>query len=96
MLPNDINDQIDRGRRTMDEADTDADLATSEGRQMPSAGVMFGVGMAIVGLGLLGWMIYRSRRRSTLVDQLRAAMPAVSIDDLREGLGERWRRVRSR
>jgi hypothetical protein len=94
MLPNDINDRIDAGRRSMDEAE--AELATPESRQMPSAGVMFGVGMAIIGLGVLGWMIYRSRQRRTLVQQLRSAMPTASIDDLREGLGERWRRVRSR
>jgi hypothetical protein len=94
MLADDINDQIDAGRRTMDEAE--ADLATTdESRQMPSAGVMFGVGMAIIGLGVLGWMIYRSRQRRTLVQQLTSAIP-VSIDDLREGLGERWKRVRSR
>jgi len=94
MLPNDINDRIDAGRRSEDEVE--AELATPESRQMPSAGVMFGVGMAIIGLGVLGWMIYRSRQRRTLVQQLRSAMPTVSIDDLREGLGERWRRVRSR
>ena len=93
MLADDINDKIDAGRRTMDEAE--ADLATTEGRQMPSAGLMFGVGMAIIGLGVLGWMIYRSRRRQTVIQQLRAAMP-VSIEELREGLGERWKRVRSR
>lgn len=94
MLADDINDQIDAGRRTMDEAE--ADLATTEeSRQMPSAGVMFGVGMAIIGLGVLGWMIYRSRQRRTFVQQLTSAIP-VSIDDLREGLGERWKRVRSR
>jgi hypothetical protein len=94
MLPNEINDKIDAGRKTMDEAEDDLD--TVETRQMPSAPVMFGIGMAIVGLGVLGWMIYRSRRRRTLVQQLRAALPVVSVDDLREGLGERWKRVRSR
>ena len=95
MLADDINDQIDKGRRTMEEAEADPATTGDEGRQMPSAGVMFGVGMAIIGLGVVGWMIYRSRQRRTLVQQLTAALP-ISIDDLREGIGERWKRVRSR
>jgi len=66
-----------------------------ETRQMPSAGVMLGVGMAIIGLGVLGWMIYRSRRRQTFMKQLTDALP-VSIDDLRDELGSRLQRVRSR
>jgi uncharacterized iron-regulated membrane protein len=94
MLANDINDQIDAGRRTMEEAEAEAEMAET-GRQMPSAGVMFGVGMAIIGLGVLGWMIYRSRRRETFVRQIAAALPA-SMDDLREEIGARWKRVRSR
>ena len=93
MLADDINDKIDAGRKTMDEVE--AELAPDDTRQMPSAGVMFGVGMAVIGLGVLGWMIYRSRRRRTLIQQLTDALP-VSIDDLREGLGERWKRARSR
>ena len=63
----------------MDEAEADLDTQT---RQMPSPGVMFGVGMAIVGLGVLGWMIYRSRRRQTIVKQLTAAIP---VDRRAEG-----------
>ena len=96
MLADDISDRIEAGRRTMEEAEADAHRAGPNPRQMPSAGVMFGVGMAIIGLGVLGWMIYRSRRRQTLVRQLTAALPVVSLDDLRQELGARWKRVRSR
>jgi hypothetical protein len=96
MLADDISDRIEAGRRTMEEAEADADMAGTNTRQMPSAGGMFGVGMAIIGLGVLGWMIYRSRRRQTLVRQLTAALPVVSLDDLRQELGARWKRVRSR
>jgi len=79
----------------MDEPESALVDVDEETRQMPSAGLMLGVGMAIIGLGVLGWMIYRSRRRQTFMKQLTDALP-VSIDDLRDELGSRLQRVRSR
>ncbi len=79
----------------MEESESQIAEADEDTRQMPPAGIMLGVGMAIVGLGILGWMIYRSRRRQTLMKQLTEALPT-SIDELRDELGSRLQRVRSR
>jgi len=96
MLADDIDEKMRRGKRSLEEESESAIVdAEEDTRQMPSAGVMLGVGMAIVGLGVLGWMIYRSRRRETFVKQLAEALP-ISIDELRDELGSRLQRVRSR
>jgi hypothetical protein len=60
-------------------------------RRVPPAVVAAGVGAAIVGLGLIGWLIYRSRRRRNLIEQLQATLPG-RVSDLRDlGLGLRDR-----
>ena len=95
MLADEIDDETRRGKRSLEEPESALVDAEEDIRQMPSARVMLGVGMAIVGLGVLGWMIYRSRRRQTFMKQLTDALP-VSIDELRDELGSRLQRVRSR
>jgi hypothetical protein len=95
MLADDIDEKVRRGKRTMEESEPPIVDAEESTRQMPPPGVMLGVGMAIVGLGVLGWMIYRSRRRQTFIKQLTEALPG-SIDELRDELGSRLQRVRSR
>jgi len=95
MLADDIDEKVRRGKRSMEESESAIEDPQADMRQMPSAGVMLGVGMAIVGLGVLGWMIYRSRRRQTFVKQLTDALP-ISIDELRDELGSRLQRVKSR
>ena len=96
MLPSEVNEQVRRGMSRMEEGPESAMVeADDETRQMPSPGVMLGVGMAIVGLGVLGWLIYRSRRRETFLKQLRGALP-ISMDELRDEVGSRLQRVRSR
>ena len=95
MLADDIDEKMRRGKRSLEESESAIADAEEDTRQMPSAGLMLGVGMAIVGLGVLGWMIYRSRRRQTFVKQLTEALP-ISIDELRDELGSRLQRVRSR
>jgi hypothetical protein len=95
MLADEIDDEVGRGKRIREESESPLVDPEEDTRQMPSAGVMLGVGMAIVGLGLLGWLIYRSRRRQTFIQQLTEALP-VSIDELRDELGSRLQRVRSR
>jgi hypothetical protein len=93
MLPNDVNERVKVGR-AMEESDEE--MQEPETRQMPSAGIMLGVGMAIIGLGVLGWMIYRRRQQSrTLIQQLAHRIP-VALDDVREELRTQLQRVRSR
>lgn len=88
MPDDDINARIEAGRQQIEMAH---DEETEEPRRVPPAVIAAGVGAAIVGLGLIGWMIYRSRRRRTLMAQLQAALPG-RIDDLRElGVGLRER-----
>jgi Flp pilus assembly protein TadB len=92
MLADDINEQIKAGRQTMEESDLDMQEPETA-RQMPSAGVMLGVGMAIVGLGVLGWLIYRRRQQSrTLVQQLAHRLPVV-LDDMRDELRTQLKRA---
>jgi len=92
MLPHEVNERGIRGVEGPESAIAEPDEDT---RQMPPAGVMLGVGMAIVGLGVLGWMIYRSRRRQDFMKQLTDALP-ISMDELRDEVGSRLQRVRSR
>jgi hypothetical protein len=87
MANDDINERIEAGRQQIEIA-RDEEM---EPRRVPPAVVAAGVGAAIVGLGLIGWMIYRSRRRRNLIEQLQAALPG-RVSDLRElGLGLRER-----
>jgi len=46
-----------------------------EARRVPPVVIAAGVGAAIVGLGLLSWMLYRSRRRRNLMTTLRDTVP---------------------
>ena len=95
MLADNIDEKARRGKRSLEESESAIEDPELDTRQMPSAGVMLGVGMAIVGLGVLGWMIYRSRRRQTFVKQLTDALP-ISIEELRDELGSQLQRVKSR
>ena len=84
-MADDINEQVRAGRKTIAVASEDPDEA--EPRRVPPAMIAAGVGAAVVGLGLLGWLIYRSRRRRNLIQQLRTALPG-RVTELRElGVG---------
>ncbi len=88
MHEDEINARIDAGRQAIEMARHDE---IEEPRRVPPAVIAAGVGAAIVGIGLIGWMVYRSRRRRTLVAQLQAALPG-RVSELRElGLGLRDR-----
>lgn len=99
----DINDRINAGRQTieMSREDLDDDMYA---RRVPPGVIAAGVGVALVGLGLIGWMVYRSRRRRTLVQQIQAALPDrlrelrelgdVRMRDLRDARDELLERVR--
>jgi hypothetical protein len=70
----DINDKIDAGRRAIDVSRED-EVEEMETRRVPPVAVMAGAVAALVGLGVLGWMIYRSRQRRTLIRQIQDALP---------------------
>ena len=92
MLADDINERNKTGWRGTEEPE--GEMGEPDSRQMPSAGVMLGVGMAIVGLGVLGWMIYRRRQESrNLVRQLAGRLP-VALDDMRDELQAQLKRVK--
>ena len=83
-----ISSQIAAGRerivKSMDEM-KDPDVR----RAPPAAYVAAGM-VGLLGLGVVGWMIYRSRRRQLLVQRLKDALP----DKVRE-LPTRVRKARS-
>ena len=79
-MADDINEQVNAGRKTVAMATEDAE--EMEPRRVPTAVIAAGVGAAVVGLGLLGWLIYRNRRKRNLVQQLQESLPG-RITDLR-------------
>jgi len=84
-MADDINEQIKAGRKSIAVASEDPD--EMEPRRIPPAVIAAGVGAAVIGLGLLGWLIYRSRRRRNLIRQLQASLPG-RVSELRElGVG---------
>jgi hypothetical protein len=89
-----INDKIDAGRRTIDMS-RDDDLEDMESRRVPPVAIMAGAVAALVGLGVLGWMIYRSRQRRTLIRQIQDAIPDY-VRDLPDHVRELPGELRSR
>lgn len=79
LAEDDINERINAGRQAI-EMSREEEMDDPYARRVPPGVVAAGVGVALVGLGLIGWMVYRSRRRRTLVQQIQAALP----DRLRE------------
>ena len=76
MEHDDINDRIEAGRKTIGIAqEPGLDVGETEPQGIPPAVVAAGIGVALVGVGLLGWLFYRSRRRRTLIEQLRTSFP---------------------
>ena len=68
-----MNDTIDKGRRTIELSEGEIDAM--EERRVPPVAIMAGVVSAVVGLGVLGWMIYRRRQRRDLIRQIQDAIP---------------------
>ena len=68
-----MNDTIDRGRRTIELAE--GETGEGEESRVPPVAVMVGVVAAVVGLGVLGWMIYRRRQKRNLIEQIREMIP---------------------
>jgi hypothetical protein len=83
-----ISSQIAAGRERIERSMDDM-KELDAGRVPPAAYVAAGM-VGLLGLGVVGWMIYRSRRRQTLVKRLQDALP----DKVRE-LPSRVRKARS-
>ena len=81
MADDDINRRIDAGQRTIEMARED--MEETEPRRVPRAVVAAGIGAALLGIGLIGWMLYRSRRRRNLLEQLQATLPG-RVSELRD------------
>lgn len=84
-----MNDTIDKGRRTIELAEGEID--ERDERRVPPVAVMAGVVAAVVGLGVLGWMIYRRRQRRNLIQQIQDVIP----DYVRDLPGELRSRVKA-
>src|SRR2546428_7362249 len=68
-----MNDTIDKGRRTIELSKGEIDEI--EERRVPPVVIMAGVVGAMGGVGVLGWMIYRRRQRRDLIPQIQDAVP---------------------
>ena len=83
-----IQGSIEAGRRTIGRS-----LDDVREMELPPAVVAAGVVAAAVGLGIIGWMLFRSRRRRTIVQRLQDAIPG-SVRDLPTELQARVRRAK--
>ena len=90
-LADQINNQIDVGRQMIQRSWNG--MRDIDVRRMPRPGLMAaGLVIACVALGV-GWMVYRSRRRRTLVERLQDALPE-GFRDLPAGVRIQVKRVR--
>jgi hypothetical protein len=87
-VTDEIQGSIDAGRRTIERS-----LDDVKEMELPPAVIAAGVVAAVVGLGIIGWMVFRSRRRTTIVQRLQDAIPG-SVRDLPTGLQARVRRAK--
>jgi len=87
-----MNDTIDKGRRTIELSKGEIDEI--EERRVPPVVIVAGVVAAMVGLGVLGWMIYRRRQRRDLIQQIQDAIPDY-VDYVRDLPGEIRSRVKA-
>jgi hypothetical protein len=90
-LSDEIQSQIDAGRRTIERSFDD--VKDMEMPEVPPAVIAAGVAAAVVGLGIIGWMLFRSRRRRTIVQRLQDAIPG-PVRDLPTELQSRVRRAK--
>lgn len=69
----DIQSQIDAGRKTMERSLDE--VRGMEMPELPPAVVAAGVVAAVVAVGVLGWLVFRSRQRRPLIQRLQDAIP---------------------
>jgi hypothetical protein len=89
-LTDEIQGQISAGRRTIERSLDD--VKDMELPEVPPAVVAAGVVAAVVGLGIIGWMVFRRRRR-TIVQRLQDAIPG-PVRDLPTELQTRIKRAK--
>jgi len=90
-LAGEIQSQLNAGRRTIERSLDD--VKDMEMPEVPPAVVAAGVVAAVVGLGIIGWMVFRRRRRPTIVQRLQDAIPG-PVRDLPTELQSRVRRAK--
>jgi hypothetical protein len=91
-LADQINNQIDAGRKTIQQSWYG--MREIDVRRMPRpALIAAGLVIACAALGV-GWMVYRNRRRRTLVQRLQDALPE-GVRDLPAGVRFQVKRVRA-
>lgn len=90
-LAGDIQTQINAGRRTIERSLDD--VRDIELPEVPPAVIAAGVVAAVVGLGIVGWLVFRSRRGRTIAQRLQDAIPG-PVRDLPTGLQARVRRAK--
>ena len=78
-----INNQVNAGRRVI--KGSLEDVPGLDGSSVPRQAYV-AAGFVIVAAAVgVGWMVYRSRRRRSLIDRLQGALPD-SVKDLPQGL----------
>lgn len=90
-LADEINSQVSAGRETIRRSMREGQMAVG---RMPRAGWM-AIGLFAGGVALgVGLMVYRSRRRRSIVQRLQDALPD-TVRDLPGGLRAQVRKVRA-
>jgi hypothetical protein len=90
-LADQISNQISAGRKTIEHSF--GEMKDMDIRKVPQpAFVTAGIVTAVVAVGIVGWMVYRSRRRRTLVQRLQSAVPD-SVRDFPQEVRAQMRRA---
>jgi hypothetical protein len=87
----DIQSQIDAGRKTIERSLDD--VRSMEMPEVPPAVVAAGVVAAVVAVGVIGWLVFRSRQRRPLIRRLQDAIPG-PVRDLPTELQSRVKRAK--
>jgi hypothetical protein len=87
----DIQDQIDAGRKTIERSLDD--VRNMEMPEVPPAVVAAGVVAAVLAVGVIGWLVFRSRQRRPLIQRLQDAIPD-RVRDLPAEVQSRVRRAK--
>ena len=86
-----MSQEDDMGKLT-DDTPVQIELVERELPEVPPAVIAAGVVAAVVGMGIVGWLLFRSRRQ-TLVQRLQDAIPE-RVRDFPTGLQARIRRAK--